>query len=258
MLGEKAARTGASTKRHEAAGRQHRLCLEKARGHGRSTTPSVVFTTDNGAEAISFPNGGVTPFKGQKGEAWKAAIGRRWSSAGRATIKPGTVKTNCSRLSTGCRRLSTSGGPKGDDLKKGNRAGKYKASQDDARWLDQRDTSKQVAASGRDHFFYFSGIKRRRPCAKEIGDVLHHVAPGPAAGHAAHPVPLTLVQKSSVIRSSRMCIDVKSAMSGWRPRARPSTAFPIRWNIALAVSHCGEHLESYKSFRRCRRRRPGT
>ncbi|MFO1068196.1 MAG: sulfatase-like hydrolase/transferase [Geminicoccaceae bacterium] len=29
----------------------------------------VVFTTDNGAEKISFPDGGVSPFKGQKGEA---------------------------------------------------------------------------------------------------------------------------------------------------------------------------------------------
>ena len=46
---------------------------------------TVVFTTDNGAEAISFPDGGVTPFKGQKGEAWEGGYEHRRLFAGRAT-----------------------------------------------------------------------------------------------------------------------------------------------------------------------------
>ena len=51
----------------------------------------VVFTTDNGAEAISFPDGGVTPFKGQKGQAWEGGYRSpcviRWPGH----IKPGTI-----------------------------------------------------------------------------------------------------------------------------------------------------------------------
>src|SRR5438105_8412105 len=42
--------------------------LQKIEDMGQTNNTIVVFTTDNGAEAISFPDGGVTPFKGQKGE----------------------------------------------------------------------------------------------------------------------------------------------------------------------------------------------
>src|SRR3954464_7199706 len=47
------------------------LVLKKIEDMGQTNNTIVVFTTDNGAEAISFPDGGVTPFKGQKGEAWE-------------------------------------------------------------------------------------------------------------------------------------------------------------------------------------------
>src|SRR6516165_5241608 len=47
------------------------VVLKKLDDMGQADNTIVVFTTDNGAEAISFPDGGVTPFKGQKGEAWE-------------------------------------------------------------------------------------------------------------------------------------------------------------------------------------------
>ena len=40
---------------------------------GQLDNTIVVFTTDNGAETITFPDGGITPFKGRKGEPGKAA-----------------------------------------------------------------------------------------------------------------------------------------------------------------------------------------
>ena len=43
------------------------LVLKKLEDLGQLNNTIVVFT-DNGAEAISFPDGGVTPFNGQKGE----------------------------------------------------------------------------------------------------------------------------------------------------------------------------------------------
>ncbi len=67
--------------------------LKKLEDMGELDLAIIVFTTDNGAESISFPDGGVTPFKGQKGEAWEGGYRapRRWS-AGRAASRLRTIK----------------------------------------------------------------------------------------------------------------------------------------------------------------------
>ena len=86
----------------------------------------VVFTTDNGAEAITFPDGGVTPFKGQKGQAWeggyRAPCVIRWPGH----IKPGTVyKEMFASFDWMPTFVEIAGGPKGDELNKQIMAGKY-------------------------------------------------------------------------------------------------------------------------------------
>ena len=83
--------------------------LKKLEDMGQLDNTIVVFTTDNGAEAISFPDGGVTPFKGQKGEAWEGGYRApqvvRWPGH----IKPGTVIDRIVRVSRlGADALSTS------------------------------------------------------------------------------------------------------------------------------------------------------
>ena len=52
------------------------VVLKKLEDIGQLNNTIVVFTTDNGAETISFPDGGITPFKGQKGEAWEGGYPR--------------------------------------------------------------------------------------------------------------------------------------------------------------------------------------
>ena len=51
----------------------------------------VVYTTDNGAEVMSWPDGGTTPFKGEKATNWEGGFRVpcliRWPGA----IKPGTI-----------------------------------------------------------------------------------------------------------------------------------------------------------------------
>jgi arylsulfatase len=51
----------------------------------------VVYTTDNGAEAITWPDGGSTPFRGEKATNWEGAFRVpcliRWPGV----IKPGTI-----------------------------------------------------------------------------------------------------------------------------------------------------------------------
>src|SRR5262249_58019550 len=68
--------------------------LKKLQDMGELDNTIIVFTTDNGAESISFPDGCMTPFKGQKGESYEggyrvpAVI--RWPGG----IKPGTLFTD--------------------------------------------------------------------------------------------------------------------------------------------------------------------
>jgi arylsulfatase A-like enzyme len=51
----------------------------------------VIFTSDNGAEIVSWPDGGNTPFKGEKGTTWEGGMRVpgvvRWPGV----VKPGTI-----------------------------------------------------------------------------------------------------------------------------------------------------------------------
>jgi hypothetical protein len=64
---------------------------KKLEDMGQLDNTAVVFTADNGTEAISFPDGGVSPFKGLKGEVWEGGhrvpCVIRWPGH----IKPGTI-----------------------------------------------------------------------------------------------------------------------------------------------------------------------
>src|SRR5215469_4917854 len=136
------------------------VVLAKLQAMGQLDNTIVVFTTDNGAEAISFPDGGVTPFKGQKGEAWeggyRAPCVVRWPGH----IKPGTIKKEMfAALDWVPTLVDIAGGPKGDELNKQIQAGKYpgivKTRLDG---FDQRDYLEgKSEESARERFYYFSG-----------------------------------------------------------------------------------------------------
>jgi arylsulfatase A-like enzyme len=68
------------------------LVLKKLEDMGQLNNTIVAFTTDNGAETITYPDGGTTPFKGGKLSTWeggmRAPMVVRWPGV----IKPGTVK----------------------------------------------------------------------------------------------------------------------------------------------------------------------
>jgi arylsulfatase len=136
------------------------LVLKKLDDMGQADNTIVVFTTDNGAESITFPDGGVTPFRGQKGQAWEGGFRApqvvRWPGH----IKPGTVKNQMFALLDWVPTfVDIAGGPKGDGLKKQIEAGQYpgivKTTLDG---LDQRDYLEGKSEnSARDYFFYYSG-----------------------------------------------------------------------------------------------------
>jgi arylsulfatase len=134
--------------------------LAKVEQMGQLDNTIIVFTTDNGAEAISFPDGGVTPFKGQKGEAWEGGYRVpcviRWAGH----IKPGTVLTEMfASLDWLPTFVEIAGGPKGNDLKTQIQAGSYpgivKTTLDGVNQLDY--LTGKTDKSARDVFYYFSG-----------------------------------------------------------------------------------------------------
>jgi arylsulfatase A-like enzyme len=65
--------------------------LKKLDDLGVADNTIVVYTTDNGAEVITWPDGGSTPFKGEKATNWEGGFRVpcliRWPGV----IKPGTV-----------------------------------------------------------------------------------------------------------------------------------------------------------------------
>ncbi len=136
------------------------VVLAKLEQMGQLDNTIVVFTTDNGAEAITYPDGGVTPFKGQKGEAWeggyRAPCVIRWPGH----IQPGTVISQLfAALDWVPTFVDIAGGPKGDGLKKEIEAGRYpgivKTTLDG---VNQRDFLEgKSPTSARDYFFYYSG-----------------------------------------------------------------------------------------------------
>ena len=68
--------------------------LKKLDDLGIADNTIVLFTTDNGAEIMSWPDGGNTPFHGEKGSTWEGGMRVpalvRWPGV----IKPGTVFNN--------------------------------------------------------------------------------------------------------------------------------------------------------------------
>jgi len=102
------------------------LVLQKLEQMGQLDNTIVVFTTDNGAENITYPDGGVTPFRGGKLTTWEGGMRApcviRWP----AHIKPGTVFDQIfASLDWVPTFVDIAGGPTGDGLKKQIEAGKY-------------------------------------------------------------------------------------------------------------------------------------
>src|SRR5437867_1231500 len=133
--------------------------LKKLQDMGQLDNTIVVFTTDNGAETFTFPDGGVTPFKGSKMNTWeggmRAPAVMRWPGV----IKPGTVKNDIfASLDWLPTLVEIAGGDKGDALNKRIMAGSYpgivKTKLDGVNQIDY--LTGKSAKSARDTFFYYS------------------------------------------------------------------------------------------------------
>ena len=220
---------------------------------GQLDNTIVVFTTD-GAEAITYPDGGVTPFKGQKGEAWEGGYHApaviRWPGH----IKPDTVYNQLfAALDWVPTFVDIAGGPKGDGLKKQIEAGQYpgivKTTLDG---FDQRDYLEGTSEkSARDFFFYYSGST---PSAVRYKNwKMYYTMSQPSAeGWILPLIPFhfTLVQnikrdpfEQAVGLSQKTALGLGGALAG------PVTAFLYDWNLLpIGQQLWFKELESYKEF----------
>ncbi len=230
------------------------VVLKKLDDMGQTNNTIVVFTTDNGAEAVTFPDGGVTPFKGQKGQAWeggyRAPMVIRWPGV----IKPSTVHHQLfAALDWLPTFVDIAGGPKGDGLKRQIEAGQYpgivKTTLDG---FDQRDFLEGKSdKSARDHFFYFSGATPSAVRYKNWKMYYAMSQPGPAGWL----LPLTTFHFTLVQNIKRdpfeqaVGTEQKTAMSIGGALGAPSTAYIYDWNmLPIGQRLWEEHLLSYQKF----------
>ena len=130
-------------------------CVEDS---GQADNTIIVFTTDNGAEVFTWPDGGMTPFKGTKGTVmeggFRAPALIRWPGK----VKPGTVENGIfSALDWFPTLLAAAGNPSiTDQLLKGAALGDrtYKNHLDG---YNQLDLLQGNGPSARREFFYFGG-----------------------------------------------------------------------------------------------------
>jgi len=125
---------------------------------GVANNTIVIFTTDNGAEVFTWPDGGMTPFKATKGTAYEGGFRVPCIARWPGHIKPGTVENGIfSGLDWFPTLVAAAGNPNiTDQLLKGVKLGDrtYKNHLDG---YNQMDLLTGAGPSKRHELFYFAG-----------------------------------------------------------------------------------------------------
>jgi arylsulfatase A-like enzyme len=230
------------------------LVLQKIEDMGQTNNTIVVFTTDNGAEAITFPDGGVTPFRGQKGEAWeggyRAPAVIRWPGV----IRPGTVKNQLfAALDWLPTLVEIAGGPKADGLKKQIEAGQYpgivKTTLDGVNQIDYLTGKSDKSA--RDYFFYYSGQTLSAVRYKNW-KMYWQMAQSGATGWLMPLVKYNFTMVQNIKRDpfeQAVAQDQKTSMGLGGALGGPVTGYIYDWNmLPIGQQLALKYLETYKEF----------
>ena len=229
------------------------LVLKKLEDMGQLDNTIVAFTTDNGAEVITFPDGGTTPFKGGKLTTWeggmRAPLVVRWPGH----IRPGTVKNQMfSALDWLPTLVNIAGGPKADGLKKQIEAGQYpeilKTTLDG---IDQRDYLEGKSDSARDTFFYYTGPRPSAVRYKNWKFYYTMVGTCPTCGLTGATT-YSWTQVANIKRDPfeiSVGDDTKTMFGAAGALAAPSTSYDYDWNILpIGQALWLKELESYNAF----------
>jgi arylsulfatase A-like enzyme len=228
--------------------------LKKLEDMGQLDNTIVVFTTDNGAETITYPDGGTTPFQGGKLTTWEGGMRApaviRWPGH----IKPGTVKNEMfAALDWLPTLVEIAGGPKGDELKKQIEAGKYpgivKTTLDGVNQIDYLTGKSDKSA--RDSFLYWSGKQPSAVRYKNWKMYFAMVGQSPAS-FITGVVPYSWTQVVNIKRDpfeTSIGEQTKTAFGLGGALAGPVTAYVYDWNLLpIGQALWLKHLQTYVDF----------
>ena len=228
--------------------------LKKLQDMGQLDNTIVVFTTDNGAETITYPDGGTTPFKGGKLSTWEGGMRApcviRWPGH----IKPGTVLNDIfSSLDWVPTFVEIAGGPKGDGLKKQIEKGEYpgivKTTLDGVNQIDYLTGKSDKSA--RDSFLYYSGKQPSAVRYKNWKMYFAMVSDDPS-GFIVGVVPYSWTQIVNIKRDpfeTSVGQQLKTLFGTGGALAGPVTAYVYDWNmLPIGQALWLKHLQTYIDF----------
>jgi arylsulfatase A-like enzyme len=230
------------------------VVLKKLEDMGQLNNTIVVFTTDNGAETITFPDGGVTPFKGGKLSTWEGGLRAPMVIRWPGVIKPGTVNNEMfASLDWLPTLVEIAGGPKGDGLKQRIEAGQYpgivKTTLDGVNQIDY--LSGKSEKSARDHFLYWSSTTPSAVRYKNWKMYFAMVSDAPA-GFVSGVQPYSWTQVVNIKRDpfeTSVGSQQKTLFGMGGSIASPSTAYVYDWNLLpIGQQLWLRHLETYIKF----------
>jgi arylsulfatase A-like enzyme len=229
--------------------------FKKLEEMGELDNTIVVFTTDNGAETFTFPDGGTTPFKGSKMNTWEGGMRApcvvRWPGH----IKPGTVLSDIfASLDWLPTLVEIAGGPKGNELKaqieKGAYKGIVKTTLDGVNQIDYLTGKSEKSA--RDTFFYYSSS---HPSAVRYKNwkMYFAIAPETALGFNVPGVQTQFA--AGVVNLKRDPFETsmgeEKKANFWMAGAlaAPATAWVYDWNLLpIGQALWLKELETYQKF----------
>jgi arylsulfatase A-like enzyme len=228
--------------------------LKKLEDMGQLDNTIVVFTTDNGAEVITYPDGGTTPFAGGKLTTWEGGMRAPCVIRWKGVIQPGTIFNDIfASLDWLPTFVEIAGGPKGNDLKAQIEAGKYpgivKTTLDGVNEIDYLTGKSKKAA--REVFLYWSGKVPSAVRYKNWKMYFSMVSQSPE-GFTAGALPYHWTQVVNIKRDpfeTSIGSHTKTLFGMGGALAGPVTAYVYDWNmLPLGQQLWLKELESFVKF----------
>jgi arylsulfatase A-like enzyme len=228
--------------------------MKKLEDMGQLNNTIIVFTTDNGPQSQTFPDGGMTPFKAGKLTTWEGGMRVplliRWPGV----IRPGTIKDDIfAALDWLPTLVEIAGGPKGNALNEQIMAGRYpgivKTKLDGVNQIDYLTGKSEKSA--RDTFFYYTGAT---PSAVRYKNWKIYFTMEGSTGTSSimGPQQYGWAQVQNIRRDpfEQAVGEVqKSVMSIGGTLAAPSTAYIYNWNMLPVGQQLWlKELQSYIDF----------
>jgi arylsulfatase A-like enzyme len=230
------------------------VVLKKLEDMGQLDNTIVVFTTDNGAETITYPDGGTTPFKGGKLSTWEGGMRAPCVIRWKGVIKPGTIFNDIfASLDWLPTFVEIAGGPKGEELKKKIESGTYpgivKTTLDGHNQIDY--LTGKSAKPATDVFFYYSGKNPSAVRYKNWKIYFAMVSDDPA-GFIAGVMPYSWSQVVNIKRDpfeTSIGQQYKTLFGMGGALAGPVTGYVYDWNmLPIGQALWLKELETYQKY----------